>query len=399
MTSTFTCFRDLDVPVVDADAHVNEPPDLWQDRVPAKWRDRAPKVIDCDGGDCWSFENGDWLRPLGLNATAGLSVAQFRCEGVRYADMRPGAFDPKARLADLDVDGIHAQVLYPSIALEGARVYGKERELQLACARAYNEWIAEFCAESEGRLAGLGIIPTAGVDDAMAEVEAAVSLGLRGFILSRFPNGSFDPDPDDDRFWTLVADTGLPVAVHLGSFVRPKVTSYPDMREPSFMALAGLSKGGARAIEMASMLLFSGVFERVPDLRMVLVESGIGWIPSMLEQLDTMFLRYRFATDAVTRMQTLPSELFHRNVWATFITDRVGLENLHRLNSTQVMWSSDYPHDTCDWPNSRATIEHQFRGVPIDNARAILHGNAVSLYRLAFSASRGSKTSESPSTV
>ena len=96
MTQTFTCFRDLGVPVVDADAHVNEPPDLWQDRVAAKWRDRAPKVIDCDGGDCWSFENGDWLRPLGLNATAGLGVAQFRCEGVRYSDMRPGAFDPKA---------------------------------------------------------------------------------------------------------------------------------------------------------------------------------------------------------------------------------------------------------------------------------------------------------------
>ena len=263
-------------------------------------------------------------------------------------------------------------------------MYGKERELQLACARAYNEWIAEFCESSGERLAGLGVIPTTGVDDAMAEVETIVSLGLRGYILSRFPNGSYDPDPDDDRFWTLVADTGLPVAVHLGSFVRPSVSKYPDMREPSFMALAGWSKGGARAIEMASNLVFSGVFERISDLRVVLVESGIGWIPTLLEQLDAMFLRYRFATDAVGRMQSLPSEIFHRNIWATFITDQVGLENLHRINRAHVMWSTDYPHDTCDWPNSRATIEHQFRGVTLDAARAILHDNAVELYRLAF---------------
>jgi predicted TIM-barrel fold metal-dependent hydrolase len=385
MSNTFTCFRDLDVPVVDADAHVNEPPDLWQESVPERWRARAPRVIECDDGDCWCFEDGAWLRPLGLNATAGLSVAQFRADGTRYADMRPGAFEPKARLADLDVDGIHAQVLYPSIALEGARVYGKEPELQLACVRAYNDWIADFCASSDGRLAGLAVIPTTCVDDAIAEVDVAVSLGLRGYILSRFPNGTFEPDPDDDRFWSLVADTGLPAAVHLGSFLPPRTKKYPDMREPSFMALAGLSKGGARSIEMASNLLFSGIFERFPDLRVVLVESGIGWIPGMLEQLDSMFLRYRFATDAVHRMQSLPSELFHRNIWATFITDRVGIENLHHLNPKHVMWSSDYPHDTCDWPNSRITIEQQLRGLPIDEARALVHGNAVELYRLSIS--------------
>ena len=125
----------------------------------------------------------------------------------------------------------------------------------------------------------------------------------------------------------------------------------------------------------------------------------------MLEQLDAMFLRYRWATGAVTQMRSLPSELFQRNVWASFINDRVGLEQLERLHSGHVMWSSDYPHDTCDWPNSRRTIETQFRGLPLDEVRAMVSGNARELYGLAGdasgldAASRGSKTSESPRTV
>ena len=143
----------------------------------------------------------------------------------------------------------------------------------------------------------------------------------------RFPNGTFDPDPDDDRFWSLVAESGLPAAIHLGSFIRPRVDTFPEMRGATIMALAGMSKGGSSAIEMSCNLIFSGIFERVPALKVVLVESGIGWIPSLLEQLDDMFLRYRWATEFAGQMQALPSELFRRNVWATFITDRVGLEN------------------------------------------------------------------------
>jgi predicted TIM-barrel fold metal-dependent hydrolase len=380
--TTFTCFRDLAVPIVDADAHVNEPPDLWQERVPDRWRDRAPMLVHDTDGDRWSFDGGKWSRPVGLNATAGLSVVQFRAQGARYADMRPGAFDPKARLDDLDLDGIHACVLYPSIALEGAKIYTEERELQLACVRAYNEWIAEFCADSDGRLNGLAIVPITGVDDAMAEVETALALGLRGFILSRFPNGSYDPDPDDDRFWSLVAESGLPAAVHLGSFIRPRVDKFPDMRGSTIMALAGMSKAGSSAIEMSCNLIFSGIFERIPDLKVLLVESGIGWIPSLLEGLDDMFLRYRWATEFVGQMQALPSELFARNIWTTFITDRVGLENLHRINVGHAMWSTDYPHDTCDWPNTRAVIEHQFRGVGLDDVRRMVHANAAELYQL-----------------
>ncbi|HMF03181.1 MAG TPA: amidohydrolase family protein [Acidimicrobiia bacterium] len=390
MKTHFTDWADLDFPLVDADAHVNEPPELWQERVPAKWRDRAPRLEHRDDGDWWAFDDGKRIRPVGLNAVAGLSVCDFRSEGLRYADIRPGSFETKARLHDLDLDGVFAQVLYPSVALEGARLYTGERELQLACVRAYNEWITELCEPSGGRLFAQAVIPTTGVDDAVAEVEAALALGHRGVILSCYPNGTLDPSPEDDRFWGVVEDAGLPLSVHIGSFMRPRagMGKWPDMHEQAFLGLAGGAKAGAHAIELASDLLFSGVCERFPGIKVVLVEANIGWIPSMLEQLDDMFLRYRWFNEAVDRMLAMPSELFHRNFFATFIVDTVGLELRHRMNLGHLMWSTDYPHTPSDWPNTRVTVERQFRGLPLDEVRRLLNANAVDLYRLEIPATR-----------
>ena len=271
MKTTFTDCFDLDVPIVDADAHVNEPPDLWQSRVPARWRDRAPKVLHTDDGDFWSFEDGKRSRALGLTATAGLSFPQFQPEGLRYSEIRPGSFEPKARLGDLDADGIWAQVLYPSVTLSGARLYADERDLQLACVRAYNEWLAEFCAGGEGRLIGQAIIPTTGVDDAIAELHAALALGHKGVVISAFPNGTLNAQPEDAAFWALVEELGLPVAVHIGSFVpsRPGM-QWPDTHELSFLGITGAAKAGSQALPVACSLIFSGIFEQFPRLKVVL---------------------------------------------------------------------------------------------------------------------------------
>jgi hypothetical protein len=148
--SVFRDIADIDYPIIDADAHVNEPPDLWQDRVPAKLRDRAPKVVHTDDGDWWSFDDGKRTRPLGFTAVAGLSYLDFKPSGITYEQTRPGSWDTKARLIDMDIDGIHAQVLYPSVTLAGAKVYAgpDDRELQLACVRAYNDWLADMCSSS-----------------------------------------------------------------------------------------------------------------------------------------------------------------------------------------------------------------------------------------------------------
>jgi len=382
-TELFYDIASIDYPIIDADAHVNEPPDLWQDRVPAKWRERAPKVLRTEQGDVWSFDDGKRLRPLGLTATSGRSFLEFQPSGLRYEEIRPGSFDTKARLADMDIDGIHTQVLYPSVTLAGAALYAEERELQRLCVRAYNEWLLEFCEGSDGRLVPQAILPTTGVKDTIEELEWALGHGHKGAVISAFPNGTVDPSPEDEPFWTLAEQAGAAVAVHIGSFQPAGAGSKTvDMQSLAFLGRAGASKAGASTLPVVSTLLFADVFERHPRVKCVLVEANIGWIPTLLEQIDDMFLRYRFFTKAVEKMREMPSVLFHRNLWATFMIDTVGMELRHRLNLDHVMWSSDYPHTGCDWPNSRTVIERVFRGIPKTQVRKMLCDNACALYGL-----------------
>ena len=372
----------IDYPILDADAHVNEPPDTWQARVPAKLRERAPKVVSTDHGDRWSFDDGKVMRSVGLTATAGLSYPQFAPSGITYESMRAGSFDPKARLADLDADGIWLQVLYPSVTLGGAKVYGAEPELQLACVRAYNDWIAEFCDAGAGRLIAQAVLPTTGVDDAITEAERALALGHRGIVISAFPNGTLDATPDDDRFWAFAQEADIPVAVHIGSFMKGPGATPPPLDSLAFMGVAGSSKAGAHTIPVVCDLIFSGIFERFTTLKLLLVEANIGWIPTLLEQVDDMYLRYRWFTNGVEQMPTMPSRTFHRNFWATFMVDTVGIELRHRMNTDHLMWSTDYPHTGTDWPNNRVSIERNFRGVERSTVKKMLHDNCRALYKL-----------------
>jgi predicted TIM-barrel fold metal-dependent hydrolase len=383
MSRLFNDVRDIDFPIIDADAHVQEPPDLWTQRAPRALLDRVPRVRHEDDGDYWDFDGGKRVQPLGLTACAGLSFPQFRPQGLRYSEIRPGMFQTAERLEDMDADGIHAQVLYPSVTLAGAKTYSEDPELQRFCVRAYNEWLAEFCAASKGRLIGQAIIPTTGLDDAIVELEWALAQGHRGAILSRMPSGGFDPVEADDRFFALAQEARVPLAVHIGSFLRENPGSqWPSIEEPRYLASAGSSKAGAHTLPVASELMFSGIFDRFPDLNLVLVESNIGWIPSLLEQVDDMFLRYRWYTGAVRWMRRMPSQVFHDHLWATFMIDSVGLELRHRLNIDHLLWSTDYPHTGSDWPNSRVTLERMFRGIPMDEVRKMLHDNACRLYGL-----------------
>jgi len=373
----------IDYPIIDADAHVNEPPDLWQERVPSRWKERAPRVERTEKGDLWLFDGGKSKWPVGLTATAGLSYFQFAPMGQTYEKMRPGSFDTAARLEDLAADGIYAQVLYPSVTLRGAKIYSDERELQLACVRAYNEWLLEFCAGSDGRLIGQAIMPTSGLDDTLAELEWARKHGHRGAVISAYPNGSLELKPEDDRFWAAAQESGTPVAVHIGSFLRAAARETgAAWNSLAFVGRAAWIKAGGHTLDVACDLLFSGIFERFPRLKMLLVEANIGWIPTLLEQADDMFRRYRWYTGAVKEMTAMPSEIFHRNFWSTFMMDSVGVELRHRMNLDHILWSTDYPHSGSDWPDSRITIERQFRGVPKAEVKKMLHGNCKALYGL-----------------
>jgi predicted TIM-barrel fold metal-dependent hydrolase len=297
--------------------------------------------------------------------------------------MRPGSFDTKARLADMDADGIHAQILYPSVTLRGAKIYSDDPELQLACVQAYNQWLLEFCEGSGGRLLGQAIMPTTGLDDCVAALEAAMRAGHRGAVISSFPNGSLDPKPEDDRFWAVAQEAGFPIAVHIGSFVRGDLAGRRESWSSlAFVGMAALTKAGGQTLPVVCDILFSGIFEHFPLLKIVLVEANIGWIPTLLEQSDDMFRRYRWYTNAVAQQTEMPSDIFFRNFWATFMVDTVGMDLRHRMNVDHLMWSTDYPHSGSDWPNSRVTIERVFRDVRQDQVKKMLHTNCIELYGL-----------------
>jgi len=383
MSEPFCEVASIDYPIIDADAHVYEPPGVWQERVPASLRSRAPRVARTEAGDVWSFDDGARVRPVGLMAAAGASYLDFRPSGLTYDTIRPGHFEVAARLADMDADGIHAQLLYPSVCEEGARMFGDERALQLACVRAYNEWLLEFCAGGMGRLFGHAVIPATGVADAVAELDWALRQGYRGVLISTFPSGAVEPSSDDDPFWARAEEAGLPVALHIGSFHADGPVARRRFEPAAVLPRAATSKSGANTVPLVARMIFSGLFERCPRLRALLVEANIGWIPAMLEQTDDMFLRYRWFTGSAERLPTMPSRVFHRNVWATFMIDTVGIELRHRLNVEHLMWSTDYPHTGTDWPNSRVTIARLFRGVPRDEVKLMLHTNCKTLYRLA----------------
>ena len=383
MSELFRDVASIDYPIIDCDSHVNEPPGLWQERVPARLRERAPRVERSEKGDMWIFDGGKGKWPVGLTAVAGLSFFDYKPMGLTYETMRPGSFDTKARLADMDADGIYAQVLYPSVTLKGAKIYSDDRELQTLCVRAYNEWLLEFCRGSGGRLIGQAILPTTGLEDSIAELEFAIRSGHRGAVISSMPSGGFEPKPEDDRFWARAEEAGYPIAIHIGSFVRGDLArkggSWSSL---AFVGTAALTKAGGQTLPVVCDILFSGIFQRFPRLKIVLVESNIGWIPTLLEQSDDMFMRYRWYTGAVNEQKEMPSAIFFRNFWATFMVDTVGMDLRHRMNIDHIMWSTDYPHSGSDWPNSRLVIERVFRDVPKAEVKKMLHSNCKQLYRL-----------------
>ncbi len=382
MPDLFFEVASIDYPIIDSDAHVNEPPELWQERVASRLKTRAPKVMHTENGDVWSFDNGKKLRPLGLTATAGMSYLQFKASGLRYEEIRPGSFNTAERLKDLDADGLYAQILYPSVTLAGARTYSDDRELQCACVRAYNEWLLDFCAPSGGRLVPQAIIPTTGIADSVAELEWAIKNGHKGALIATFPNGSYETNGDDDRFWAIAQDAEFPLGIHIGSFNESGLQPALSQTTLGFLAGAGGSKSGADSIPATTKVLFSLACEKFPRLRFVIVEGNIGWIPTVMEQVDDMFLRYRWYTGATDIMTTMPSRLFHRNFWATFMIDTIGIELRHHMNVDHLMWSTDYPHTGTDWPNNRSTIARLFRGVPTAEVKKMLHDNCKALYHL-----------------
>ncbi len=355
----------ITVRAVSADSHVLEPPDLWVQRVDAAYRHRAPRVERGPEGNVLIVEGREpqAIRPLGT---------PFAMWGKQTEEGRRGGWDPAARLEDMAIDGIEAEVLYPSMALI---TFGMEDgNLQAACFRAYNDWLAEFCRAAPSKLYGIGLIPMHDVQVAIDELRRCVQLGLPGAaIWGTPPQGHPFASSRNDPFFAEAQALGVPLSLHC-------FTGKPEAWQSNFMASYTMST--QRIQESLAVLLFSGVFERFPSLKFISVENDIGWVPYLLQRMDYGYQRKGKRRGLLFESGMLPSDQFRRSVRCTFMTDPAGIALYDLVGPDTLLWATDYPHDDSTWPNSRQVLDAQFKGLTSADREKVVFSNAVTLYNM-----------------
>jgi predicted TIM-barrel fold metal-dependent hydrolase len=362
--------------LIDADTHINEPPDLWTSRVPARMRDRVPHLQSFDEGDAWVGEGVKEPINFGLNAAATFSRFE-RKAWVRFEDISHGGYDPAVRLVEMDADLVDAAVFYPTPRISQIVIANQDPELHLAMVKAYNDWLIDYCAHDPSRLGAIVLLPNRGVDQAVAEIErVAGRSGVVGALVGCYPHGDKDIDVQDDKVWQALVEARLPLHVHVKLVDEPPEDVYAPGR-----ITAGRAAGDLRFLEAPAIMvqfLNSSVFDRVPGLDVVMVEVDAGWVPYVKEQMDNRFRRR--ATSRDTRLKPLPSQVIEDHFHFTYITDHYAVANRHRIGVHRLMWSSDFPHSGSDWPDSWRTIDADFAEVPRAERDQILAGNALKLY-------------------
>lgn len=355
--------------LISADTHVNEPPDLWTARVPKHLVDRVPRIERFEQGDAWVIEGVKDPINFGMNACAGLDPAEQR-GWVRFEDIRPGGYEPKARLKEMDKDGVDAEVVYPTPRLSQGVAANADAELHHVMVAAYNDWLSEYVAEAPARFAGLAMLPNRGVEGAVAEVDRVWGRpGIRGFLMSAYPNGSLEPRAEDDKVWGALTERASSLNVHVSL-----TQTMPASHRSPLPGYGRFFDAPNRIVQ----LIFAGIFDRFPTLQVVFAEVDSGWVPYFKEQIDGNFLRLRATSDFV--IADLPSRYVDRHVSTTFINDPFGVRMRHEVGVDRMLWSTDYPHISANWPNSELVLQATFSGVPPSEADLMLAGNAASLY-------------------
>lgn len=352
--------------IIDADGHVVEPPELWDRYLPAEFRAAAPRVVvDDDGGARYRLE-GKLTPRLPLMRIAGRDAGFVP---------PPGGSNAVSRLADLDTEGIGAAVLYPSTGLLLAGV--EDPPTAVALCRAYNEWLADFCRTDPQRLIGVAALPLQDPTAAEAEARRVAEAGFRAVFVRPNPcAGRTLADQAYDPLWSACEDAELAVGVHEGTTLNVPTAGID--RFPDFVSQHAVSHAVEQQLALVA-LVTSGALERHPDLSVVFLEAGCGWVPYWLERLDTHFEKWG---DMLPSLRTRPSELFARQCWVSCDGDERTLPaTAAALGAERLVWASDYPHPDATFPGAARALAE--RGdVPSDAKRAILGDNATALYRL-----------------
>jgi uncharacterized protein len=384
-----------EVRVIDADTHMTERHDLFTSRAPKGYEDRVPRVIDIDGKPHWVVDESVDLGPArggGVIDRAGEKYAFEECKLNGIDWVHPAAYDPVERLKLMDECGVYAQVLYPNaIGIGGQRLANDVHDpvLRRLCVEIYNDSMAELQEWSNDRFLPMPVLPAWSIDECVREAERLSDLGFRGVNMTSDPDESGSPDlahRDWDALWEVCADRNLPVHFHIGASLT-SLNFYGKYFWKSIHQNLKPAVGGAMLfLNNARVVInsvYAGIFDRYPKLQMVSVESGMGWVPFILETMDYEILEN--APQQAAELSRKPSEYFASNWYATFWFEENGgdLQSLiDRIGEDRVLFETDFPHPTCMYPDPLETVEERMSALRPSTRRKVLGDNAAALYRV-----------------
>ena len=389
--------------IISVDDHVVEPANLWIDRLPLKYHDVGPRIkrapmgeVTFIGGkltikpgsegapaDWWRYE--DLRRPLlRVDSAVGVPRDQVTMSGITFDDMRPGSFEQKSRLEDMDVNHIEASLCFPTFPRFCGQTFteAKDKELALLCVQAYNDWMVdEWCAGTNGRLIPLIIVPLWDANLAAGEVRRNAARGVRAVCFSEIPAylglpSIHDPDNYWDPFFAACDETSMIVNMHIGSSSKMPSTSVDAP------AAVGSSLTHINAELSMTDFLFSGLFERFSNLKVAYSEGQIGWIPYLLHRMDVVWEDNRGWGGVADKVPNPPSTYFPDHVFGCFFDDPKGLKLIDEIGADNITYESDYPHSDSTWPNTAQLALEQMAGLSDEQIWKVVRGNAIKLFGL-----------------
>ena len=372
--------------VISADSHIVEPPDLYESRIEPKFRSRAPRIErhrtrTGQEYDAW-YLDGVRVGTIGSVIQAGRRFedpGSIDFLGV-WEDVRKAAYEPHAMLEELEADGVWGACLQPSQGLFWYRL--PDSELLSALCRAYNVWIADFCRAAPGRFKGIGMLNVDDVDDACQELERCAELGLAGAFIPVYPVAERPyRHASYDRLWWTAQDLEMPLLLHVAT-MRGGIPGSEFTIDINQLTAAGLANSDYWMRYSLTAMIFAGVFDRYPRLKVGSVEHETAWVPHWLRQMDFTY-RERPALGRAwkSRHAMLPSEYWQRNMFVEFMEDDCGIRLRDVIGVDNMLWGNDFPHAESTWPKSREFLDRIFAGAPDEDRRKITADNAARIFR------------------
>lgn len=351
--------------LVSADSHIEIPTGIWLERSLAE---SAHSVID--GSDSGTRCRRSYLGAVAWHPADDYSTSVGEYQGDGHS--------PQQRLDDMDLDGVRADLLYPPLLFDVIAAIGLPHELSLAVSSSYNDWLSKvFCSYRPSRLWGLATVPSCCVEHGIAEAKRSRDLpGIVGISLQQWPGGQERPSSEDDAFWDFAVQEDVPTTFHVGL----GAGLLADREREGVPTAYILAPFGGHTEYVVAQFIASGLFERFPDLRVAAGETGIGWLPFFMEQMDLNYDRYRHSTEC-GRLRRRPSDYVRDNFLFVIQEDRAGLASCDEQILRNTMWGSDYPHTVTNWPASRELLSSQLAHLPVDVQTAIQSATVSDFYR------------------